>query len=241
MTSLAEARVTRICAGPASASAVSDVASQATPVFSAEYPSTCCMYKVPMKINAKKPAPRRKLTAFDPARVFRRNRRSGSSGASARVSMTRKPASSAADAASRPRVRAAVHPMVLPDSPTERHLAGRFAAAVEDGDIDAVLTMLTSDAWLTMPPEPYEYQGPAAIAAFLRHRAALRAAPLRLVPTRANTQPAFGCYLPCAHTPIARPYGMIILTLRGDQISAITWFSDSSIFPHFGLPRALPQ
>jgi hypothetical protein len=69
----------------------------------------------------------------------------------------------------------------------------------------------------------------------------LRGAPLRLVPTRANTQPAFGCYLPCAHTPIARPYGLIVLTLRGDHISAITWFSDSSVFPHFGLPRALPR
>jgi len=129
----------------------------------------------------------------------------------------------------------------MPDSPLERHVAGRFAAAVETGDIDAVLTLLTSDAWLTMPPEPYEYQGQAAIAAFLHHRAALRGAPLRLVPTRANTQPAFGCYLPCAHTPLARPYGMIVLTLRGDQISAITWFSDSSAFPHFGLPRALPR
>ncbi len=128
-----------------------------------------------------------------------------------------------------------------PDSPRERHLAGRFAAAVEDGDIDTVLALLTSDAWLTMPPEPYEYQGHAAIAAFLHHRAALRGAPLRLVPIRANTQPAFGCYLPCAQAPIARPYGLIVLTLRGDQISAITWFSDSSIFPHFGLPRALPQ
>jgi RNA polymerase sigma-70 factor (TIGR02960 family) len=128
-----------------------------------------------------------------------------------------------------------------PNSPRERHLAGRFAAAVEDGDIDAVLTLLTSDAWLTMPPEPYEYQGQAAIAAFLHHRAALRGAPLRLVPIRANTQPAFGCYLPCPQAPIARPYGLIVLTLRGDQISAITWFSDSSIFPHFGLPRTLPQ
>jgi RNA polymerase sigma-70 factor (TIGR02960 family) len=128
-----------------------------------------------------------------------------------------------------------------PGSPRARHLAGRFAAAVEAGDIDAVLTLLTGDAWLTMPPEPYQYQGPAAIAAFLRHRAALRGAPLRLVPTRANTQPAFGCYLPCAHTPLARPYGMIVLTLRGDQISAITWFSDSSVFPCFGLPRALPR
>src|SRR6266705_2599489 len=42
----------------------------------------------------------------------------------------------------------------LPDSPRERQLAGRFAAAVEAGDVDAVLTLLTSDAWLTMPPEP---------------------------------------------------------------------------------------
>ena len=129
----------------------------------------------------------------------------------------------------------------LPESPRERHLAGRFAAAVEDGDVDAVLALLTSDAWLIMPPEPYQYQGSAAIAAFLHHRAAVRGAPLRLVPTRANTQPAFGCYLPCPQTPIARPYGMIVLTLRSEQISAITWFSDSSIFPHFGLPRALPQ
>ncbi len=110
MTSLAEVRVTRICAGPASASAVSEVASQATPVFRAEYPSTCCIYRVPMKMNAKKLAPSRKLTAFDPARVFSRNRRRGSSGASALVSMTRKPASRAADAASMASVRVAVHP-----------------------------------------------------------------------------------------------------------------------------------
>jgi len=104
-----------------------------------------------------------------------------------------------------------------------------------------VLDLLTSDAWLTMPREPHEYQGRAAIAGFLRHRASLRGAPLLLVPTRANTQPAFGCYLPCPQAPIARPYGMIVLTLRDDRISAVTWFSDSSVFPHFGLPRSLPR
>ena len=66
--------------------------------------------------------------------------------------------------------------------------------------------------------------GHLAIAAFLPHRASLRGAPLRLVPTRANTQPAFGCYLPCPQAPIVRPYGLIVLTLQGDRISAITWF-----------------
>ena len=128
-----------------------------------------------------------------------------------------------------------------PGSPRERQLASRFAAAVETSDIDAVLDLLTSDAWLTMPPEPYEYQGRAAIARFLHHRASLRGAPLRLAPTRANPQPAFGCYRPCPQAPIARPYGMIVLTLEDDRICAITWFSDSSVFPHFGLPRTLPR
>src|SRR5215813_1055796 len=107
----------------------------------------------------------------------------------------------------------------VPESPRERHLAGRFAAAVEAGDVDAVLTLLTSDAWLTMAPEPYEYQGRLAIAAFLNHRAALRGAPLRLVPTRANAQPAFGCYLDDPYAPIARPFGLMVLTLHGEQIS----------------------
>ena len=59
------------------------------------------------------------------------------------------------------------------------------------------------------------------------------------MPTRANTQPAFGVYFPAPQSEIARPYAMLVLTLEGDQISAITWFGDSSVFPHFGLPRTL--
>jgi hypothetical protein len=92
-----------------------------------------------------------------------------------------------------------------------------------------------------MPPEPWEYQGPTAIGVFLRDREVRRGAPLRLVPTRANTQPAFGCYLPVPRTDIARPYALFVLTLEGDRISAITWFGDSSVFPHFGLPRMLRE
>jgi hypothetical protein len=87
-----------------------------------------------------------------------------------------------------------------------------------------------------MPPQPIEYQGHAAIAAFLRERAALRGVPLRAVPTRANGHPAVGCYLPDAEAAIARPYGLIVLTLEGDRISDITWFADTGVFAHFGLP-----
>ena len=129
----------------------------------------------------------------------------------------------------------------LPNSARERELVGRFTDAVERGDTDDVVALLTDDALLTMPPQPLEYQGHKAIATFLSHRAELRGAPLRVVPTRANNQPAFGCYLPDAHAAIARPYGLIVLTLEGDAVAAITWFSDTGVFRHFGLPRTLPN
>jgi RNA polymerase sigma-70 factor (ECF subfamily) len=126
----------------------------------------------------------------------------------------------------------------LPNSKLERAIVGRFADAIQTGDIEAVVALLTEDAWLTMPPEPYEYQGPSTIGAFLHDRTVLRGAP-RLVATRANSQPAFGCYFPSPQTDVARPSALLVLTLEGDRISAITWFGGSSVFPLFGLPRIL--
>jgi RNA polymerase sigma-70 factor (TIGR02960 family) len=127
----------------------------------------------------------------------------------------------------------------LPKSKRERDIVGRLADAFEAGNIDSVVALLTDDAWLTMPPDPGEYQGQAAIGAFLNDRAVRRGAPLRLVPIRANGQPAFGCYFPAPQTEIARPYGLLVVTLAGDRISAMTWFADTSVFPLFGLPRTL--
>jgi RNA polymerase sigma-70 factor (TIGR02960 family) len=127
----------------------------------------------------------------------------------------------------------------LPNSKHERDIIGRFAETVETGDVDGMVALLTDDAWLTMPPLPHAYQGHNAISAFLRGAEERRGAQLRLVPTRANTQPAFGCYLPVPETDVARAYALFVLTLEADQISAITWFADSSVFPQFGLPPRL--
>src|SRR5829696_9466610 len=91
----------------------------------------------------------------------------------------------------------------LPNSKLERDVVGRFAEAIQSGDTDAVVALLTDDAWLTMPPEPYEYQGHTAIGGFLRDRTVRRGAP-QLVPTRANGQPAFGCYFSTSRTEVAR-------------------------------------
>jgi RNA polymerase sigma-70 factor (TIGR02960 family) len=127
----------------------------------------------------------------------------------------------------------------LPNSKLERDIVGRFAETVENGDIDGMVALLTDDAWLTMPPLPHAYQGRDAIGAFLRGAEERRGAPLRLVPTRANTQPAFGCYLSMSETDVARAFSLFVLTLEGDRISAITWFADSSVLAQFGLPRML--
>jgi RNA polymerase sigma-70 factor (ECF subfamily) len=127
----------------------------------------------------------------------------------------------------------------LPNSKRERDLVVRFADTVQAGDIDGMVALLTDDAWVTMPPLPHAYQGHDAISAFLRGSAERRGTPLRLVFTRANGQPAFGCYLCTSETEVARAYALFVLTLTGDQISAITWFADSSVLPRFGLPRML--
>jgi RNA polymerase sigma-70 factor (TIGR02960 family) len=128
-----------------------------------------------------------------------------------------------------------------PDSPQEREIVGRFAEALERGDTSALVALLADDAWMTMPPYPFEYQGREAIALFLDDRTRLRGAPLRVVPTRANGQPAFGCYADDRDAPIARAVRLLVLTLDGETISAMTFFSDTSIFAHFGLPRTLPR
>src|SRR4029079_14777452 len=121
----------------------------------------------------------------------------------------------------------------LPDSPAERELVARFSDAFEAGDTARVVALLTDQARLTMPPLPLEYTGRAAIAAFLDYRAEVRGAPLELRATRANGQPAFGCYL---HS---RAWGMLVLALSGEQIAEITAFSVPSLISRFGLPRQI--
>jgi RNA polymerase sigma-70 factor (TIGR02960 family) len=145
-----------------------------------------------------------------------------------------------ARAALRARLPAAEDDRALrPSTDRERELVARFVDATENGDVDAMVALLTDDAVVTMPPLPLEYQGHEAIAAFLRWREEVRGRPLRLVPTRANTQPAFGAYLPDADGGIARPTGLFVLTLEGDAFAAITWFAGANLFPRFGLPPTL--
>jgi len=128
----------------------------------------------------------------------------------------------------------------LPGSAVELELLGNFADAFEDGDADRIAALLTDEALYTMPPEPGELQGKDAISTFLHDRFLLRVnRPTRLVPTRANGQPAFATYVGEAHTSIARFNSMLVLNLQGNRISALTRFGDTGILPAFGLPSVL--
>jgi RNA polymerase sigma-70 factor (ECF subfamily) len=129
-----------------------------------------------------------------------------------------------------------------PDSALERELVRRFADAFESDDVDGVVALLTDDAWISMPPATLEYQGPAAIGDFMREVVAWRAGRgTRLIATRANTQPAFGSYRSDPQAPIAHANGLVVLTLAGERIAAITQFLDTSLLARFGLPRTLGE
>jgi RNA polymerase sigma-70 factor (TIGR02960 family) len=123
----------------------------------------------------------------------------------------------------------------------QRELAARFADVFVAGDVDGVVALITDEAWLTMPPEPFAYQGPEAIARFLRTAFAARAGlGQRLIPAGANGQPAFVHYVQDPVARVGRSRGLLVLTLEGERVAALTRFPDTGFLRHFGLPRTLP-
>ena len=143
------------------------------------------------------------------------------------------------------RARAALHrrypppgqrePPPPPGSAAEQDLAERLTQAFEAADVAGIVALLTEDAWLIMPP--LEYRGRELAARFFT--AVLRGRTRRLIATRANGQPAFGLYARDPQTEVCRALGLLVLTLSGSQICAMTRF-DNSVLPRFGLPRTLP-
>jgi RNA polymerase sigma-70 factor (ECF subfamily) len=126
-----------------------------------------------------------------------------------------------------------------PNSPTERALVEGFVRAYESGDVDALVALLTEDAYVSMPPVPLEYHGRGAAAGFF---AALLGGGRRyaLVPTRANGQVAFGAYLRSPGSRIRHGAGLLVLSLSGDRIQGLTRFENEAL-AWFGLPKTLPE
>ena len=125
-------------------------------------------------------------------------------------------------------------------SEDEAKTVDRFIDSFQQGDLEGVIALLSDDARFTMPPEPGELRGPRVIAEYL-HSRGVWGQDLKLVPTRANNQPAFGYYLSDPNANVHRSSGIMVLTVRAEQISAITRFGDRSLLALFGLPRTVPS
>ena len=89
-----------------------------------------------------------------------------------------------------------------------------------------------------MPPHPFEYHGRAVAAQGLSQLLA-QGHRYDLTETRANGQPVFGLYLKAPHAGILHANGLLVITLTGSRIHAMTLFG-ASVLSRFGLPRTLP-
>ena len=131
-------------------------------------------------------------------------------------------------------------PARQPDTAAEHRLVARLTDALERADLDALIELLVTDVRFSMPPAMLEYRG---IESAQRVLAAVTFRPgrtYRVVPTRANGQPAFGMYLADPHASVYRAYSLLVITTAGDHITAITGFS-TNVMTRFGLPRTLPE
>jgi RNA polymerase sigma-70 factor (TIGR02960 family) len=127
-----------------------------------------------------------------------------------------------------------------PNSPDERRLLDKLVDAFERGDVDGIVSLMSEDAWVRMPPMPLEYQGRELARRFFALVAFREDRRYRLIPTRANGQPAFGVYLVDRTSGIAHAFGLFVISLSEDEVSAITRF-DNAVISRFGLPRTLPS
>jgi RNA polymerase sigma-70 factor (ECF subfamily) len=130
-------------------------------------------------------------------------------------------------------------PARQPDTAAEHQLVAQLTDALERADLQALVGLLTDDVRVSMPPAMLEYQGIDAARQFFAAVILRPGLSYRVVPTRANGQPALGMYVADPHTGLYQAYGLHVVTIAGDRITAVTGFT-ASVMPRFGLPRTLP-
>ena len=126
-----------------------------------------------------------------------------------------------------------------PETAQQRELLDRYVAAFEDYDVAALTSLFSEQAIWEMPPYTGWYQTPAAIGRLVAAQCPAKSpGDLRLVPTRANGQPAFGMYY--REDGEHRAFQLHVLQLSGGQIDHVVSFFDTTLMPLFGLPEVLP-
>ena len=116
-----------------------------------------------------------------------------------------------------------------------RAIVQTYTDALERGDVDTVLDLLSEDATWSMPPYVQWYQGLESIAEFLRSGPGTER--WRHLATWVNAQPAVGCYRWDEGRGVFAADVVDVLSLSGDgRIAAVTAFIDAELFLRLGLP-----
>jgi RNA polymerase sigma-70 factor, ECF subfamily len=131
-------------------------------------------------------------------------------------------------------------------------LVATYMQAWEAGDVDTIVGLLTEDVTMAMPPMPTWFRGLEASTGFLTNFVFARRdrrsqlvsfagekRRMRLVPTWASGQLAFGNYHWNEEAGAYLPVAIQVLTLRGSRIRDITAFVNPALMPAFGLPEQL--
>ncbi len=121
----------------------------------------------------------------------------------------------------------------------QKQMLDRYVEAFWRKDIKAIVSMLTKDAVWEMPPFTAWYRGAENIGRLIDTQCPGGVHDMRMVPTRANGQPAFGLYMRCADGTFT-PFHLQVLTLGADGVEHVGAFFGDSLFATFGLPASLP-
>ena len=120
-----------------------------------------------------------------------------------------------------------------------RDIVTGYSAALERGDVDGLVALLTEDVTWSMPPLPHWYHGLAAVRDFAVAVPLTSCGAWRHLPISANGQPAAASYSRRDSSGPYLPWSINVLTLRGGRICAVTSFLGAGHFQDFGLPAYL--
>jgi RNA polymerase sigma-70 factor (ECF subfamily) len=122
-----------------------------------------------------------------------------------------------------------------PAEPERRALLDRFAAAIENAEVNALAELLREDIVLEMPPMLTWFAGRSTVVHFVGANLFTEPGRVRLVGAMANGQPAFAVY----EREVDGVYGahaVIVLTVSVPGIARMVVFRDPALFASFGLP-----
>lgn len=124
----------------------------------------------------------------------------------------------------------------------ERAVLRRYLDAVERADLAAVAHLLAEDVRTTMPPYLMWFQGRDAVLDALKASWDTGSpgylGRFRMLPTRANRQPAVAAYVRRPGGFAYEAFAISVLRIENGRIAEATAFHDPGLFPAFDLPMA---